>query len=139
MKLRLASLLLLCLAALSLSAFDNFSRIATVEPDTGKTGDVAVAKGENLEKAKIGELYLTDGKNDVKAIITEQSETEIKFKVPKAEAGRYRLMLLTAKKDSMIEQPVVFTIELGYSVTILRSIFSRCFSSSLASFTSFMS
>jgi IPT/TIG domain len=92
-------------------AFEGFSKLTSVEPDTGKVGDAVSAKGENLEKSKIGELYLTDGKNDVKAAITEQSETEIKFKVPKIAAGRYRLMLLTAKKDSLIEQPVVFTVE----------------------------
>ncbi|MDQ6760942.1 MAG: hypothetical protein M3Z32_13905 [Acidobacteriota bacterium] len=92
-------------------AFDGFSRVASVEPDTGKVGTSASAKGENLDKSKIGELYLTDGKNDIKAKITEQSDSEIKFTVPKLEAGRYRLMLLTAKKDSMIEQPVVFTVE----------------------------
>src|ERR1700738_1570602 len=85
----------------TLCAFQAFSRVASVEPDTGKVGDEAIAKGENLAKSKIAELYLTDGKNDVKAAITEQSDTEIKFKIPKIEAGRYRLMLLTAKKDSM--------------------------------------
>jgi hypothetical protein len=92
-------------------AFDGFSKLASVEPDTGKVGASASAKGENLDKLKICEIYLTDGKNDVKAKITEQSDSEIKFTVPKIEAGRYRLMLLTAKKDSMIEQPVVFTVE----------------------------
>ena len=104
---------LLFLTALSatLCAFQNFSRLASVEPDTGKVGDEAIAKGENLDKSKIGELYLTDGKNDVKATITEQSDTEIKFKIPKIQAGRYRLMLVTAKKDSMIEQPVMITVE----------------------------
>jgi len=92
-------------------AFDGFARMATVEPDSGKVGDVVSAKGEYLDKAYIAELYLTDGKNDFKAVMTEQTGAEIKFKVPKAQAGRYHLMILTAKKDSMVEQPVVFTIE----------------------------
>jgi hypothetical protein len=111
MKRLLITLLVLTTLIGALCAFQNFSRVASVEPDTGKVGDEAVAKGENLAKSKIGELYLTDGKNDVKAAITEQSDTEIKFKIPKIEAGRYRLMLVTAKKDSMIEQPVVITVE----------------------------
>lgn len=111
MKRLLLSVLSLCLLACTVSAFDGFSKLNSVEPETGKSGDVIAAKGENLEKAKIGELYFTDGKNDIKAVITEQNGTEIKFKVPKAEAGRYRLMLLTANKASMIEQPVVFTVE----------------------------
>src|SRR5438105_4357351 len=111
MKRHFITLLFLAAFVASVFAFQNFSRLASVEPDTGKVGDVISTKGENLEKAKIGELYLTDGKNDVKASITEQTETEIKFKVPKIAAGRYRLMLVTAKKDSMIEQPVVLTVE----------------------------
>lgn len=111
MKRYLVLLLLACGFAVGLSAFDGFSKLSTVEPESGKEGDVASAKGENLDKSKIAEIYLTDGKNDIKLVITEQSDTEIKFKVPKAGAGRYRLMLLTAKKDSMIEQPVVFTVE----------------------------
>jgi hypothetical protein len=92
-------------------AFEGFARMATVEPESGKVGDPVSAKGENLDKSNIAELYLTDGKNDFKAVIVEQTGAEIKFKVPKAQAGRYHLMILTAKKDSMVEQPVVFTIE----------------------------
>jgi hypothetical protein len=46
--------------------------------------------------------------------ITEQTETEVKFKVPEnIKAGRYHLMVLTADKKSFIEQPVVFTVELS--------------------------
>jgi hypothetical protein len=107
----IAAFLLLCFFVVSLFAFDGFSKLVSVEPDSGKAGDAAVAKGENLAKSKIGELYLTDGTKDVKAVITEQSEGEIKFKIPTAPAGRYRLMLLTANKASMIEQPVVITVE----------------------------
>lgn len=102
---------ILTIFAAALFAFQTFSRVASVEPDTAKVGDTATAKGENLAKAKIGEIYLTDGKNDVKATITDQSDTEITFKVPKIQPGRYRLMLVTAKKDSMIEQPVILTVE----------------------------
>ncbi len=111
MKRRVACITLLCLIAVSLLAFDTFSRLVTVEPESGKEGDIASAKGENLEKAKICEIYLTAGTKDVKAAITEQAEGEIKFKIPKMAAGRYHLMLLTANKASMIEQPVVFTVE----------------------------
>jgi hypothetical protein len=111
MRRYLVSLALGCLFALSSPAYDGFARMATVEPESGKVGDAVSAKGENLDKSNIAELYLTDGKNDFKAVILEQTGAEIKFKVPKAQAGRYHLMILTAKKDSMIEQPVVFTVE----------------------------
>lgn len=105
---QLAFLAFVCAAALA--AF-QFSRVASVEPDTGKAGDAVVAKGENLDKGKIGELYLTDGKNDVKVSMEAQSAEEIRFKIPQCAAGRYHLMILTANKASMIEQPVVLTVE----------------------------
>ena len=105
------SILLVCLVALSMPAYDGFCKIVSVEPESGKEGDTAVEKGENLDKTKVGELLLTDGIKDFKATITVQSDGEITFIIPKAAAGRYRLMLLTANKASMIEQPVVITIE----------------------------
>jgi len=83
-----------------------------VEPDIGKVGDMISAKGENLDKSSIGELYLTDGAHDLKMQITEQNETEVKFKVPlNTKARRYHLMVLTFDKKSIVEQPVVFTVE----------------------------
>jgi hypothetical protein len=74
-------------------------------------GDVVSAKGENLDKKSAADVYLTDGSKDTKAAISEQSETEIKFKVPQIKPGRYHLAILTANKASIIEQPVVLTIE----------------------------
>ena len=97
---------------LGLAAFEAAApKLQTVEPDAGKTGDTAAAKGENLGKTVVGELYFTDGKKDIKLAITGQSDTEIKFVVPKTLSGRYRLMTLSANKSSMVEQPVMFTIE----------------------------
>jgi hypothetical protein len=112
MKPCFVSLLIAFVLSAALVAFQGFPKVTTVEPDSGKVGDVVSAKGENLDKASIGELYLTDGKNDTKVPIAEQSSTEIKFKVPeKVKSGRYHLLVLTANKASMIEQPVVFTVE----------------------------
>jgi hypothetical protein len=97
--------------ALALWAFQALPRCTSVEPDTGKKGDTISAKGENLGKSGIAEMYLTDGKNDTKVVISGQSDTEIKFTVPEIKAGRYRLLILTANKASLIEQPVVLTVE----------------------------
>ena len=109
MKRYLSALLAVCVCAGMLLAADTKpARVTSVEPDSGKVGDVAMAKGENLDKDVVADLYLTDGKNDVKAEITERAPDSIKFKVPKIKPGRYRLM--TASKTSMIEQPVVFEV-----------------------------
>jgi hypothetical protein len=90
-------------------------RISGVEPDSGKIGDVVGAAGEAMDKSKVDELYLTDGKNDFKVEIVEQTDTLIKFKVPaKIKAGRYNLMLKTKGADpKLLEQPVKFTVEEG--------------------------
>ncbi|HTA69510.1 MAG TPA: IPT/TIG domain-containing protein, partial [Bryobacteraceae bacterium] len=82
-----------------------------VDPDTGKVGDMIAVKGENLNKTTISDVYLTDGSKDTKAVISEQTDTQIKFKVPEIKPGRYHLAMLTANGASMIEQPVVLTVE----------------------------
>ena len=101
---------LLCMAV-ALYAFQALPRCTTLEPDTGKVGDVISLKGENLDKKSSADVYLTDGSKDIKVPISEQSETEIKFKVPQIKPGRYHVAILTANKASIIDQPVVLTIE----------------------------
>jgi len=88
-------------------------RVETAEPDAGKAGAVITINGENLEKSNVSEIFLTDGKNDLKAVVTEQAAKLIKFKIPeKAAAGRYSVMLLTAGKEpKYLEQPVKITVE----------------------------
>jgi hypothetical protein len=84
-----------------------------VDPVTAKVGDVLTVTGENLDKANVAEVYLTDGKNDFKAAIAEQDAGTIKFKVPaNAKPGRLALMLLTkGKEPKLIEQPVKVTVD----------------------------
>lgn len=101
---------LLCIAV-ALYAFQALPRCTSVDPDTAKVGDVISAKGENLDKKNSADVYLTDGSKDIKVAISEQSDAEIKFKVPQIKPGRYHLAILTANKASIIEQPVVLTIE----------------------------
>ena len=99
-----------CLAAFGQQAMP---RMTTVDPGAGKIGDVITVAGENLEKALVAKVYLTDGKNDVVVEVTEQAPTTLKFKIPaKALPGRFALMLLTTGKEpKLIEQPVKLTVE----------------------------
>ncbi len=89
------------------------SRINSVEPGSGKTGDTIDAAGDAVNATMVDELYLTDGTNDFKVQIVEQNDKMIKFKVPeKVKAGRYSLMIRTKGKDvKLLEQPVRFTVE----------------------------
>lgn len=109
MKRYISALLTACVCATMLLAADTkAARVTSVEPDSGKVGDLAIAKGENLDKDVVADLYLTDGKNDFKTEIKERAGDSIKFKIPQVKPGRYRLM--TASKTSMVEQPVVFEV-----------------------------
>ena len=103
----------LLLAALVLQAQQASPKMTAVEPGNAKVGDVLTVTGENLDKASVTEIYLTDGSKDYKGAMTEQTGTSIKFKVPaNTPAGRFALMVLTAGKDpKLMEQPVKVTIE----------------------------
>jgi IPT/TIG domain-containing protein len=100
--------------AASLAAFaqQGMPKMSTVDPGTGKAGDEITVAGENLDKALVAKVYLTDGKNDVLLALTDQTATSIKFKIPTKVNGRFALMLLTTGKDpKLIEQPVKLTVE----------------------------
>ncbi len=101
----------LLVAATALFAFQGIPHCTAVDPETGKKGDTITAKGENLSKKGIAELYLTDGQKDTKVDISGQSDSEVKFTIPELKAGRYHLLILTADRASLVEQPVVVTVE----------------------------
>jgi len=105
------------IALLIATAFASFGqasmpRMVSADPQNGKAGDEIAVSGENLDKAAVSKVYLTDGKNDFEVSITEQSGTTIKFKIPNKATGRLALMVLTAGKDAkLIEQPVKVQID----------------------------
>jgi hypothetical protein len=106
---------LLCLAALAcMIGFTQevMPRMTTVEPYSGKIGDVVAVSGENLDKATVAQVFLVDDKNDLACEITEQSATTIKVKIPAKAAGRMAFMIRTAGKEPKdIVQPVKVSIE----------------------------
>jgi hypothetical protein len=99
------------LLAGTLTAFQGMPKCSAVDPDTAKTGDTVNVTCENVSKASVADLYLTDGKDDTKVPVMERAEDKIKFQVPKIKPGRYHIAFLTANKASMIELPVVLTVE----------------------------
>ncbi len=87
--------------------------MSSVEPASGKVGDVLSIQGVNLGQDTVAELYLTDGETDLKVAMIEQTSTSIKFRIPPAaKPGRLALMVLTRGKDrKLIEQPVKIEVE----------------------------
>ena len=85
----------------------------SVSPDTAKSGDILTVIGEHLDKDRVAEVYLTDGKSEIKIQVVEQSEETLKVKVPdKVKPGRLHLMVLTTGPDPQyLEQPVAVLIE----------------------------
>lgn len=87
--------------------------ITSVEPDSGRVGDVLTIHGTNLGKDNVAELYLTDGKVDIKVVIVEQTPDLIRFRIPaETNPGRFSLMVLTGKgsDQKLLEQPVRVTV-----------------------------
>jgi hypothetical protein len=114
MKLSVIALVLtLVCFTVALAQDQPMPRMTTVEPGNGKAGDTLAVTGENLAKGSVAELFLTDGKNDIKVEMIDQEATSIKFKVPaNAKPARYSLMILTSgKQPKLIEQPVKVTVE----------------------------
>jgi hypothetical protein len=101
---------LLPIAAAALFAFQG-PRCTALDPDTAKTGDTVTASCENVNKSTVADLYLTDGKDDTKVAVMENTADKVKFQVPRIKPGRYHLAFLTANKASMIEQPVALSVE----------------------------
>lgn len=87
--------------------------IQRVNPEDPKPGGVITADGTALGKALVSEIYLTRGSTDIKLEITSQKAEQIVAKLPATlEAGRYKLMLLTAgAAPRFIEQPVALTVQ----------------------------
>jgi hypothetical protein len=105
------------LAALALPALPQsqaaMPMMSSVEPDSGKVGDVLVIQGTSLDRDNVAALYLTDGKNDIRVPIVEQTATSIKFRIPpEAKPGRQALMVLTrGREPRLIEEPVKITVK----------------------------
>lgn len=88
-------------------------RITSVDPMSGRVGDMIGAVGEGVDATNVEELYLTDGTNDIKVQMLEQTDKLIKFKIPASvKPGRYSLMIKTkGAQPKLLEQPVKLTVE----------------------------
>jgi hypothetical protein len=82
---------------------------SSVDPLSGKVNSEITVSGNNLGKSMISAVFLSDDKNDYKAVIVDQSDTKIVMKVPAVKPGSYNVSY--QRGNSIYIQPVRFTVE----------------------------
>ena len=118
MRLALLFSVLLLVTALAFGAVDTKSEptptplMRTVDPYTVKVGAEVTVAGDNLGKNLIAEVFLSANNKNIKVDVTEQSDKEVKFKVPTVKPGSYRIVvLLKSVEPVFIEEPVRVVVE----------------------------
>lgn len=82
---------------------------SSVDPLSGKVNSQLTVTGNNLSKSAVSAVFLSDDKNDYKAVIVEQTDTKIVMKVPEVKPGSYNVSY--QRGNSIYIQPVRFTVE----------------------------
>jgi hypothetical protein len=93
----------------SLAIAQNTPQVTGVDPESGKVNDTVAVSGNNLGKASVSSVYLSDDKNDYKAAIVDQSDDKITMKVPQVKAGDYNISVQVG--DKLFIKPVKFKVE----------------------------
>jgi hypothetical protein len=99
-------------AALLLAPFvfaQGTPRVTSVEPSSGKVNDNVTLTVENLGKGSVSAVILSDNKTDYDAMVVEQTEEKIVFKVPKVKAGNYNVSIQADFK--ILIAPVRFKVQ----------------------------
>jgi hypothetical protein len=93
----------------ALTGAQNAPQVNAVDPATGKANDTVTVSGDNLGKASVSAVYLSDDKNDYKATIVDQADDKIQVKVPQVKPGPYNISIQVG--DKLFIKPVKFTVE----------------------------
>lgn len=93
----------------ALTSAQNAPQVTGVDPATGKVNDTVTVSGDNLGKASVSAVYLSDDKNDYKATIVDQADDKIQVKVPQVKPGPYNISIQVG--DKLFIKPVKFTVE----------------------------
>jgi hypothetical protein len=100
-------LVLLCLAPFV--GAQNVPKVTAVDPGTGKVNDSVTLTGENLGKATVSGVFLSDDKDDYKATLVEQETGKIILKVPQVKSGGYKISI--QEGDKILILPLHFTVQ----------------------------
>ena len=109
-KPRKRRLVLLALAILAAPVFAQTTpHIESVDPSSGKVNDNVTVTGQNLGKATVAAVFLSDDKTDYKATIVEQADDKIIMKVPRVKPGNYNVSFQQGERTFIA--PVRFKVE----------------------------
>ena len=93
----------------SLAVAQNAPQVTGVDPASGKVNDTVTVSGNNLGKATVSSVFLSDDKNDYKATIEDQSDDKITMKVPQVKPGDYNISVQVG--NNLFIKPVKFKVE----------------------------
>jgi len=102
-----------CSLFLFLAASLQAQMLNAVRPDSGKIGSVLRIRGNDLGKAKIDSVYLSDQTLDMMVKVLNQTDDFIEFRIPPSvKPGKFQLVLKTAGKvPRLLEQPFYIKVE----------------------------
>jgi IPT/TIG domain-containing protein len=83
--------------------------VTAVDPQSGSANDTITLTGENLDKAHVAAVFLSDDKDDHKAAIITQAADKITIKVPAVKAGGYNVSIQAG--NAILIEPVRFTVQ----------------------------
>ena len=84
-------------------------RVTGVEPIEGKVGSQMTISGENLGRANVVAVYLSDNNDDFKVAVVDQTSEKIVVRVPKVKVGNYNVSIQI--KNDILIQPVRFSVQ----------------------------
>lgn len=84
-------------------------RVTAVDPAMGSANDTVTVSGENLEKNHVAGVFLSDDKDDHKAVIVSQATDKIVIKVPAVKPGDYNISIQAG--NAILIEPVHFTVQ----------------------------
>ena len=97
------------IAVASVAIAQNTPNVTAIDPSSGKVNDTVTVTGNNLGKAAVSSVYLSDDKSDFKAAIVDQGDDKITMKIPQVKAGSYNISLQVG--DKLFIKPVKFTVQ----------------------------
>ena len=93
----------------SLAIAQNAPQVTGVDPASGKVNATLTVSGTNLGKASVSSVFLSDDKEDYKAVIVDQSDDKITLRVPQVKAGDYNVSIQVG--DKLFIKPVKFKVQ----------------------------